>query len=69
VKDLDRSEHLCSKCEREKAEATEERFQRGEVWSQAASLINGQDWPEDGKPCPPDVLKLAKFLVQEDDND
>jgi hypothetical protein len=64
MKDLD-SEHLCTKCERERADRTTAVNERMEVWNDAAGLLSNRDWPEDGRPVPSDILHLALFLIDE----
>jgi hypothetical protein len=61
MKDLE-DDHLCVSCERDKRDAVESEFKRRESWQAAMNLIKIQDWPDDGRPCPEDVLRLALFL-------
>jgi hypothetical protein len=63
MNDLGEAEHLCTNCERDQRDQLEARAKRQELWEQARSMINRQEWPDDGRPCPRDVLNLAVFLA------
>lgn len=61
MKDLE-DDHLCVNCDRDKRDRYEDQFRRRENWLSAKNLLNDAEWPEDGKPCPEDVLRLTLYL-------